>query len=259
MEMTNTFLIAKHLNLPPAELKIAKCCLCGQEGGKGFTKREIVSSGFMDNDCLNESGEMCVYCAACLGKGQAQNEQIRMFNFLATPSRLIKLKREEIWQQIFNPPADEPFVFAVTYSHKKHISFRAPVNLPGQLSFQVRTENTLVGIEPARISPLAEVIQRWYSICKDTAEAPTWFTKKEIQYGCDNFKRIEQYGIDDYRREDLVISLYRHSALLELLCHALNKGPLSERRVESIDVSGFFKAVETPKPHKPKSQFEEAV
>lgn len=222
--MINTHIIGKHLSLPVTELEITKCCLCGQEGGEGFKKKEILSDGFMDNDCLNEADEMCVYCAACLGRGQAQNEQLRMFSFLATPSGLTRLKRDELWHHIFNPPANEPFVFAVTYGHKKHISFRAPVNLPGQLSYQVRTENTLIDIDPARISPLAETIHRWYTICNNTSQEPTWFNKSEILYGCTNYKRIEQYGINAYLRENLVISLYRHTALLALLCHALNKG-----------------------------------
>jgi len=235
--MKNTYLIGKHLTLPKPNIEIKKCCMCGNDG-LGFRKKDVLSSSFMDNDCLNESSEICIYCAACIGRGQAQNEQIRLFSFIATNEQLIKLKREDIWNNIFSPPSP-PFVFGVTYSHKKHISFKAPVCLPAN-QYQIQTDSGRVDINIGQIEPLTKIMQTWYSICKDTKQEPTWFTKNEILIGCNNFKRIEEYGINHYFQESAVINHFRGTALLELLCYALNKGPISDRKQEKINVKNFI-------------------
>mgnify|MGYP001601928793 CR=1 FL=1 len=234
--MRNTYLIGKHLSLLPGNLMSEPCALCGAEPDgqlTGLFINDVLSDEFMDVECLSGTRSMCIYCAACIGKGQPQSECIRMTSFLATSVEFIRLKREAIWHYILNPPADVAFVFGVTYTHKKHISFKAPVNLPGQRPYRIRTENLSVDIHPERISGLMSIIQRWYSICKDVKEEPTWFTKEEIKHGCCNFKRIDQYGVTEYIEEDWIIRPYRRTALLELLCHAVNKGPM-------VTANGFF-------------------
>lgn len=235
--MKNTYLIGKHLNLPKPDIEIKKCCMCGGNDF-GFRKKDVLSSSFMDNDCLNKSNEICIYCAACIGRGQPQNEQIRLFSFIASNEQLIKLKREEIWDNIFSPP-NSLFVFGVTYSHKKHISFKAPVCFPGN-QYQIQTDSERVDINTEQINTLAKIIQKWYSICKDTKQEPTWFTKNEILIGCNNFKKIEGYGIDDYFQEEAVINPFKGTSLLKLLCYALNKGQISERKTQKINVANFI-------------------
>jgi len=235
--ITNTYLIGKHLKFPQYDIEIKKCCMCGNSG-VGFKSKNIISSNFMDNDYLNESDEICVYCAVCLGKGLSQNEQIRLFSFIATESKLQFLKREDIWGNIFLPP-DEPFVFCVTYSHKKHISFKSSVCQPGN-RYQIQTDNSRVDIDIEKINQVSQVIQKWYSICKDTKQEPTWFTKDEIKYGCTNFKRIEEYGINNYIEENKVIEPFRNTSLLELLCYAVNKGVISENDIDKISISNFI-------------------
>ena len=220
--LINTHLIGKHLNKPVGKKMSEPCALCGASGQQGIPIRQTLSDGFMDTAYLGHTGSICTFCAACLGKGQEKTKWLRSTSFLATPSNLLRLKREDIWSYIFNPPS-EPFVFGVTYSHKKHISFKAPVNLPGQKSYQIQTERMPVSINLGRIRPLSAIIQRWYTIRQDTKQAPTWFTKQDILTGCHNYKRIEQYGVDGYFEEDKIIEPYRNTALLELLTFSLNK------------------------------------
>lgn len=220
--ITNTYLIAKHLPLLKGN-PIKQCAMCDAKNIDGFPKKQIISASFMDDQYIRASiGSICIYCTACLGRGQERNSWIRCTSFLAAPSKLLRLKREDIWYYLFNPP-DEPFVFGVTYSHKKHISFKCPVNLPKQKSFRIATENTIIEICPEKIIELAEIMQDWYTACKDIKTAPTWFTKDNILLGCFNFKRIEDYGTKKYLQEDEIIKRYRHTALLQLLTHALNK------------------------------------
>lgn len=230
--MKVTHITGKHLPLSPDGKPIEKCAMCGSCGIDGFATGDVIGSNFLDCDYLGDGDGICIYCAACLGKEQPRNEVIRVSNFIATESELLRFKRDEIWQHIFNPPQDEPFVFAVTYSYKKHIVFKASVNLPGERPYCIQTDNSRVIVDLDAITELAQTIQQWYSIAKQTATEPTFFTKNEILSGSHNYKRITEYGIDDYMAEDSIISPYRGTALLGLLAYALNKGQYIERIVQ---------------------------
>ena len=232
--MLNTYLIGKHLNPARGEPLIESCCLCHRQPDgmtTGHQRKDVISNTFMDVGYLRFTNEICEYCAVCLGYGKPRTEHIKNYSYLSTQDALIRLKREDIWQHLFNPP-EPPFVFAVTYNHKKHTSFRAPVNLSRE-HYTVCTENELIEVQPSAIRELAQVIQDWYTVCKDTAQAPTWFTKAEILSGCDNFKRIEEYGTAKYFKQDAVIVPYRCTPLLGLLVHALNKAPMRETAIKN--------------------------
>ena len=232
--MLNTYLIGKHLNPARGEPLTESCCLCHRQPDgmtTGHQRKDVISNTFMDVGYLRFTNEICEYCAVCLGYGKPRTEHIKNYSYIANEYSLVRLKREDIWQHLFNPP-EPPFVFAVTYNHKKHTSFRAPVNLSRDV-FHVCTENEVIEVRPAAIAELAQVIQDWYTICKDTTQAPTWFTKAEILQGCDNFKRIEEYGTAKYFQQDAVIVPYRCTPLLGLLVHALNKAPMRETAIKN--------------------------
>ena len=232
--MLNTYLIGKHLNPARGEPLIESCCLCHRQPDgmtTGHQRKDVISNTFMDVGYLRFTNEICEYCAVCLGYGKPRTEHIKNYSYIANEYSLVRLKREDIWQHLFNPP-EPPFVFAVTYNHKKHTSFRAPVNLSRDV-FHVCTENEVIEVRPAAIAELAQVIQDWYTICKDTTQAPTWFTKAEILSGCENFKRIEEYGTAKYFKQDAVIVPYRCTPLLGLLVHALNKAPMRETAIKN--------------------------
>ena len=227
--MHNTYLIGKHLNPARGEPLTESCCLCHRQPDgmtTGHQRKDVISNTFMDVGYLRFTNEICEYCAACLGYGKPRTEHIKNYSYIANENSLVRLKREDIWGCLFNPP-ETPFIFCVTYNHKKHTSFKASVNYSRE-HYAVCTENELIEVRPAAIRELAQVIQDWYTICKDTTQAPTWFTKAEILQGCDNFKRIEEYGTAKYFQQEAVITPYRCTPLLGLLVHALNKAPMRE-------------------------------
>ena len=229
--MKATHIIGKHLN-PIQGDTIKKCCMCGAENLQGLPRKQVLSSSFMDWDYIQDDDGVCVYCAACFGIGQKRSEYLRYTNFLATPSRLLRFKRDGIWGHLIEPLAEEPFVFGVTYSYKKHISFKAPINQPNAWSMLIQTENNRVSFIPKKTGDLMQILQNWYTICRDTTQGPTYFTKADILTGCTKYKKIETYGTDDYLREDAVIAPYRRTALLELLVYALNKGELKIKKTQ---------------------------
>ena len=219
-----THLIGRHLRVPEGSPPAGPCCMCGDADAPQLDRAKAISSTFPDGDRLGSEARVCVYCAACLGYGiEARTEWLRNHSFVATEGELVRLKREEIWARLMSPPK-EPYVFGVTYAHKKHVSFKAPVNLPGQRPFVVRTENGECRMDPdGRDAGLIAAIRRWYTVCRDTAQQPTWFTKAEILAGCSNFRRIEDYGVERWRSDDEVIAPRRRTPELELYVHVLNK------------------------------------
>lgn len=220
--MTNTYLIAKHLKITDIGHKIEACCLCGSKDYTGFERKKIISNSFMDWDFVNDSTDICYYCATCIGHNQKSNEAIRTTSFIATDSQLIRLKRENIFEYLISPPA-EMFVFCVTYSHKKHLSFKAEINLPTSLLYSIRTDNSYIYIKITDLKKIMPIIQNWYTVCKESKQEPTWFTKNDILFGCSNFKRIEEYGVEKYLHENEIINHFRHTNFLELITYALNK------------------------------------
>ena len=229
--MKATHIIGKHLNSIQGDT-IKRCCMCGAENLQGLPRKQVLSSSFMDWEYIQDGDGVCVYCAACFGIGQKRSEYLRYTNFLATPSRLLRFKRDGIWEHLINPPTEEPFIFGVTYSYKKHITFKASVNQPKARPVFIQTENNRVSFTPRKSEDLIHVLQNWYTICRDTGQAPTYFTKADILAGCTNYKKIEIYGIDDYLREDALIAPHRRTALLELLVYALNKGELKIKKMQ---------------------------
>jgi hypothetical protein len=174
---------------------------------------------------------MCADCVACLGKvynpDTDKNVFFRCFSFIATKENLIYLKREQILEHILNPP-DSEFVFCVTYSNKKHMCFKARVN-SNRYNYIVTTDIGDVRIDTQEVHEILWYIEPWYSMIPgkaDTKAQPTWFTKSDILNGCENTKRIQDYGINRYFNENQKIGKWRGSALLKLLTFALNKkGP----------------------------------
>ncbi len=223
--ITNTYLIGKHLVKIEKQDEIEICAMCGASNIPGYPIKDVIKATFMDNELLNNrSKHLCIYCAACIGKDVPMSSWVRAHSFFATKKKLQFLKREDLWNNIFSPP-ETPFVFGVTYSHKKHISFKTEVNF-SKKKFMIKTENESVIVIKKELnsSGVLTAMKNWYTICNDKKIEPTWFTKNDILTGCTNFSKIEKYGRNKYLLENKVIKPYRQTALLKLLAHSLNKG-----------------------------------
>ena len=141
-----THLIGRHLPCSERPVKMrGPCCFCEIEGARGFPRRQVISSGFMDVGYLRPHEWICRDCAVCLGYQQLRTEWLRGTSFLATETKLFRLKREELWAVLGNPP-EAPFVMGVTYSHKpmfKHSS--AGTLRPVRMSSSARPWPTIRG------------------------------------------------------------------------------------------------------------------
>lgn len=227
-KLTNTYLIAKHFQIQQGEQMWQPCCICGHQG-TGFRKRDIIPNSFMDWDYVVNTDYICDSCTFCL-----REKSLRTSSFLASESEFKYLKREKLWENIINPPRTH-FIFGITYSYKKHISFKSEINMPLQSPFSVRTENANIYINIPELTELLKIMQKWYSICKNTKQEPTFFTKNDILTGCSNYKKIEEYGTNNYLRENMILMPYRNTGLIELLVYTLNKNSYNETKKEAKD------------------------
>lgn len=227
MDLRATHLIGRHLPVPAGAMPTDDvCCLCdAPPGTPGWRREQVISKDFPDSGFLGPSSWICGCCAACLGYGQTRPEFLKNHSYLATHDALLRLKREEVLDQLL-APHDQPWFLAVTYAHKKHTSYRGRINLPGQERWQVATESGPVTVTRSLLDRVLPIVQRWYTVCKDTTEQPTWFSKADILTGIPNWKKVEAYGTARYLDETATLEPFRRTAALQLLVHILNKGEL---------------------------------
>ncbi|MCG8640911.1 MAG: hypothetical protein MI862_14345 [Desulfobacterales bacterium] len=217
-----THIIGKHFDIQPA-YDAEQCCMCGDEN-PCIDRKKVIKASFMDHECLSDSKFICVYCAACVGYQMSQSTALRATSFLATESEITRLKKNQIWQYVENPPGEQ-HVLVVTFSNKKHIAFKSILN-PGGFPQVVSTDRGNVHVDFD--SELVNVLKSWYRVCKETKQEPTFFTKNEILFGSSNHKRITGYGTEKYFEENQILERFRNTESLNLLVYLLNKQPYRE-------------------------------
>lgn len=150
--------------------------------------------------------------------------QMRSYSYLATESAFRTLPREEWMQWILHPP-EPPFALSFTESGQKHRSFKTAINYDRE-HYTVRMDTLDVDVNMLTVGILQPVMQAWYSIIpekRNTAAAPTYFTKDEIRHGTQNHSRIATYGLERYFRENDYLAQHRTTPLFHLLLEALQK------------------------------------
>lgn len=221
--------ISRHLK---ADLPISDCdcvCkMCGKAIKQGIGQKDIIKKAtFTDYQYLrHNSAYLCVECSKLIGVIEVNEKKtwLRNFSFICDKDKLTILKREKIWEHLFDPP-ESPFVFCVTYSNKKHIAFKSEIQYSRE-SYKIFTDKGAALIEPEKLREIAAIIQSWHMILpgkEETKQQSTWFTKTEILTGGRNYKNIRLYGLDRYLRENAALDIYRNTALLKLLVFAVNK------------------------------------
>ena len=230
--MRVTEFISQHLDknlVEKPEIKgECKCKMCGAKSDSGIS--DMITKTFTDYAFLQFPAEklVCKNCAACLGKVISPHNGkptfFRNFSFLATEDSLKLLKRDDIMNIMLNPPHGQ-FVLAVTYSNKKHISFKSRIQSDRD-RFIVFTDTGEVPILRDKLQRIVSVLQPLYTICKDTKQTPTWFSKTDILTGCRNNKKIEEYGLRKYFDAEERIRMWRGTTWLKLIVFALNKGDM---------------------------------
>lgn len=209
--MNQNKLIYKSLNLKEKiknygyhiKNKEFNCAWCGNEHKRGFKVKKITSSNFTNWDLMqNPSSEyMCPACSApFLGSkikdidytnGNEKNLRrlLIYYHFIATKNKFIAFKNDELPEYLMNPPIpeNEPFVFCVTYSYKKHNSFRAIIN-HSKDKFKIRAETKVINFDRKKAKDILPVLWELY----------LYFTKEEIINQHFPTNKIFQMGVDRF-------------------------------------------------------------
>lgn len=230
--MTNIEFIAHHLNRDNLKIPVIKmdsvCSFSGLPIKEGVKNSDLIKPTFTDHSFLrfnspfsSVSAALCIESVIPSAKGF---NALRNYSYLVTANELRLLKREEIADILLNPPTGN-FILCVTYSNKKHTSYKSTVNASNS-RFIVTTDLVDVVVDATKLKHLFPLIQSWYTIVKGkegTSTEPTYFTKQDILQGCQNLKKIREYGIERYYRENAEIEPFRNTAFLNLIVHVLNK------------------------------------
>lgn len=234
--MNSINFISKHLKekyLSNLKLEVHKdineiCAFTGDKISEGIKKKDFISSTFTDFEYLKFNSEWVSLDIALCMEYIIPNDKgtlisLRFKSFYVSEKELRFLNRDDLEELIFNIP-DSPFIIAVSFGFKKHISFKSKINFSKD-KFIVSTDKGLVEIDKNKIDELYQIMKKWYTIVEgkeETSQQPTYFTKDDILNGCSNYMKIEQYG-NKYFIENDYIQKFRNTFLLEFLCHILNK------------------------------------
>lgn len=205
------------------------CKMCGKSIQSGIEVKKVIKHTFTDNSYIRfNSNYLCIDCCCLLSKNLIKEDgsisKLMYYSYICTEQELILLKREDLMQWLLNPP-NPPFIFCITYKHKKYTSFKAKINF-SQKDLIIQTDIGSVLVNYDKLVLIKNLIQNWYIIVpgqENTSLQPTYFNKGDILYGCNNNKKITDYGLDKYIIENQEISKYRDTTLLQLIVHALNK------------------------------------
>jgi CRISPR type IV-associated protein Csf1 len=204
-----THLIYQALGKPVVETErcIGICAFCGTEIQEGVRLDDTISDAFTNFDQLTDRAatHVCEACNACV-----KEPKLRRMNFIATEQGITYFKRDQIEKLLFNPPVP-PFVFAVTESMKKHMSFRAKVNYSQKL-FYIQKEDTQILFSPNKYQRYFEAMKRLYRSFSKTAIGSGEFQQ--------NF--IKKYGLHEFMQDENIIKIERGSMQFELLLFAMN-------------------------------------
>jgi hypothetical protein len=226
-------LISKHLDKNNLKLKVYQvdsiCAFSGVKITEGVLMSDLVKVTFTEHELIKYSSkyasiEIALLIEAVI-KGEKGFNSMRNYSFYADESKLELLKRENILELLLSIPKT-PFQIGVTYSNRKHLAYKAPVNFSTE-NYQVITDLGIVNFEKQKAIQIIEIAQKWYSVIpekKETAAMPTFFTKDQIKgISMPNHKQIEAYGLQKYFKETQELEKFRGTSLINLIIHCLNK------------------------------------
>jgi CRISPR type IV-associated protein Csf1 len=226
-------LISKHLDRNNLKLKVYQvdsiCAFSGVKITEGVLMKDLIKKTFTDQELIKYTSDYASIETALLIEEVIKSEKgfnsMRNYSFYADESKLDLLKRENILELLLSIPKT-PFQIGVTYSNKKHLAYKAPINFSTE-NYQVITDLGIVNFERQKAIQIVEIAQKWYSVIpekKETAALPTFFTKDQIKgVSIPNHKQIEAYGLQKYFKETHELETFRGTTLINLIIHCLNK------------------------------------
>lgn len=224
-EIIYSGLLTSGISIPVIELEEVKsnCLVCGKPISKGTTYKKIVSSNFTDWDiCKNKSGtHICKECSTVI-----KTKELRTNNFLATKDNLYLLKKNDLEEYLFNIDkyVSGDFVIGITRSFKKHNSYRCKAN-NNTNAFIIREEDKEYVFDRANMKVLYDIIWDMY----------LYFTKDEIQTGQYQISKIQEYGLEKFKKHESIIKQHRGTHQFDLLLYILNSEVRNEIVKERIE------------------------
>lgn len=222
-----------NLNIPIYNLTHSvECAFTLQNVTQAYKIGDVLSAVFSEWEYVRgKSGYVSVPTALAIREILPSSNKeglfnaLRSYSYFATEKEFKILKREDLLDTLLNLP-NEPFVFAVTFSSKKHTSYKAKLCQNNEC-FEIATDIApIVAINMDNVRSILPIMQQWYTVIdgKESSEqAPTWFTKDDILNGCKDLKRINAYGLELYMQQDEILQPYRETHFLKVLTFMLNK------------------------------------
>jgi len=176
----------KYSDIEAEEVKDDTCWLCGGSTYHiGVPTKKAIKNTFTDHNLAKapHSKAICKSCAFCLSY-----RELRNYSILATLNWLMHPDRASIKHWLLNPP-EPPFVFCVAESGQKWLHIKADVAHDKYL-FPVQFEDMRVHVDSRLLKELLYNIEMLYS---------NGFSKKEIETGHYYQKRIQEFGIGNWR------------------------------------------------------------
>lgn len=202
------------------------CSFTGKAIERGVKLKNVISSNFTDIAFIRyDSGYCCVELAKCMAPISKESKaSLRNYSFFATKSGIVLLNKDNL-QEVVLSEKQTPFVLAVSYNGKKHISYKTSPQYDSD-NFTVFTDVGEVYLRKTELLEILPIIKRWYSIIPGKEESttqPTNFTKDEILSGIVQDHKVEKYGAIKFFEENAILEKYRAGTLLNLLVHILKK------------------------------------
>ena len=210
-------LASGHAPYPAGPVPDDHCWICaGPTNGQGALVSDVISHTFTDTDFVRWAGQsICEACMFCL-----KHKPLRTRSTLATLDGYRQPMRQE-WRDILLNPPGPPWVGAIAISGKKHVSFKAQVNLTNHapvVSVEMMPVRYSVHQLAADLAVIEELLQS--------------FTRREVETGSYSQHRIKQFGL--LRLADLeqqVVEMRRRRRQFDLAL-LIARGPDKEQPAE---------------------------
>ncbi|MDD3089006.1 MAG: hypothetical protein PHT95_03585 [Candidatus Omnitrophica bacterium] len=168
--------------------------------------KEVFGRSFNNRDIFRfDSHYLCPACA------HAFERQYRSTSFFASRDAYLPFKNDVMWRALLNPPVP-PFIICITESYKKHNLIRAAINYNPE-RYVIRFEEKSVVFERIKAIAMMRCAAKLYF---------NGFSRVEIQNGCHNYKKIMEFGIEEYQACDKQLQEWRGDDLLEVIILGLS-------------------------------------
>jgi CRISPR type IV-associated protein Csf1 len=204
------------------------CAFSGEPIREGLLVAELIKKTFTDRALIRYPSEYLSVDFALLISPVIKTEKnlniLRNYSFFASENKFMLLTRDEILNVIVNIP-ETPFQFGVTYSNKKHIAYKTPVNFDAD-NFIVCTDLGPVEVNRQKLNIILPIAKAWYTVLPDkrnTNQLTTYFSKANIKGEPPSAKQVVAYGVEKFYAEDAILKPFRKTMMLELILFILNK------------------------------------